>query len=91
MFAIVKNDEANNILQFLNSKHDSIKFTMCMAEQSKLQFLDMVIISVQTTITRIYITNNFISLFKQSNVTAPISLKQRMSSATIREFCCKCT
>ena len=48
MFAIVKNDEANNILQFLNSKHDSIKFTMCMAEQSKLQFLDMVIISDQT-------------------------------------------
>ena len=41
------------------AKHGSIKFTMCMAEQSKLQFLDMVIISDQTTITRIglYITN----------------------------------
>ena len=48
MFAIVKNNEANNVLQFLNCKHDSIKFTMCMAEQSKLKFLDMVVISGQT-------------------------------------------
>ena len=48
MFAIVKNNEAKNILQYLNRKHDSVKFTMCMAEQSKLQFLDMVVISDQT-------------------------------------------
>ena len=48
MFAIVKNNEANNVLQYLNRKHDSIKFTMCMVEQSKLQFLDMVVISDQT-------------------------------------------
>ena len=48
VLAIVKNNEANNILQYLNRKHDSIKFTMCMTEQSKLQFLDMVVISDQT-------------------------------------------
>ena len=60
MFAIVKNNEANNILQYLNRKHDSIKFTMCMAEQSKLQFLDTVVISDQTKqhyYTDIYISN----------------------------------
>ena len=28
VFAIVKNNEANNILQFLNSKHDSINDDM---------------------------------------------------------------
>ena len=48
MFAIVKINEANNIPQYLNRKHDSIKFTMCMAEQFKLQFLDMVVINDQT-------------------------------------------
>ena len=48
VFAIVKNNEANNILQYLNRKLDTIKFTMCLAEQSKLQFLDMVVISDQT-------------------------------------------
>ena len=48
MFAIVKNNEANDILQYLNRKHDSIKFTMSMAEQFKLQFLDMVVISDRT-------------------------------------------
>ena len=47
VFAIVKNNESNNILQYLNRIH-AIKFTMCIVEQSKLQFLDMVIISVQT-------------------------------------------
>ena len=49
VFAIVKNNEANNILQYLNRKHDSIKFIMCimcMAEQSKLQFLDMVVMMI---------------------------------------------
>ena len=45
VFAIVKNNEATNILQYLNRKHYSIKFTMCMAKQSKLQFLDIVVIS----------------------------------------------
>ena len=48
MFAIVKKNEANNILKYLIRRHDSIKFTMCMAEQSKLQFLDMVVISDET-------------------------------------------
>ena len=48
VLAIVKNNEANNILQYLNRKHDFIKFTMCMVEQSKLQFLDMVVFSDQT-------------------------------------------
>ena len=45
-----------NILQYLNCKYESIKFTMCIAEQSKLQFLDMVVISDQqgNAITRIY-------------------------------------
>ena len=48
MFAIVKNNETNNILQYLHRKHDSIKFTMSMAKPSELQFFDIVVISDQT-------------------------------------------
>ena len=58
MFAIVRNKEANNILQYLNRKQDCIKFTMCLAKQSKLQFLDMVVSSDQTK--QHYYTNIYI-------------------------------
>ena len=63
VFAIVKNNEANNTLQYLNRKHDSIKFTICLAEQSKLQFLDMVVISDQTK--QHYYTDIYISQAKR--------------------------
>ena len=48
IFAIVEINASNNILKYLNCKHGAIKFTMCLAEQARLQFLDTTVISDQT-------------------------------------------
>ena len=77
IFCIVENGmEANNFLNYLNSKHPSIKFTMESEVNKMLPFLDILISSQEGNFrTSVYRKNTFIGLFMNFRSFTPMCYK----------------
>ena len=79
VFAVFDNhDQATRFLEFLNSKHENIKFTMEKSENGILNFLDVKVNNNDLFLTSVYHKPTFTGLLMNFRSFVPVDYKKRL-------------